>query len=603
MKQELIDRFHKLLENEDVKEIKSMAFELIDAFQEAKQNAISSQKEAFVAEGGDPHYFEPSKDPLDSKFLEVENLFRDRYNEYLEEQKKNLADNYLTKKNLIEELKDVIENEENIGRAFNRFNAVKKKWDETGRVEKKFAEELRVEYSNLIERFYYHISIYKELKENDLKKNGELKRDVIKRINALKDEPSIKECQVLLDAYLVEWDRLGPCLQAEWPEIKESFHEAVGEIRHKIGEHYKQLRDNQKENIEKKEALVAKLKEATETLPSQHNHWKKVTETVHQIQDEFKKIGPGQRAKNQRVWEDFKSLLDRFYDAKKGFYKEKKAEFKEVKSDKKDIIQKAEQLLPAKDVNPDRIDWKGLTGQFIRLQKEWKKAGTLIHAEERKMWKIFRSRCDEFFNRKKAYFESLKEREKENLVKKQQIIEKLEAFSPGKDQQKDKENVEGLLKSYQEIGPVPYKDKKNLNRLFNKASKAAFKKINLDKEQLNETMFSNKLELIKQEDPSPIKALQNELRNIDKRIKSLEDEKLQVENNLGFFKHTPDDNPLKKEVLQKVARIEKTIQEWRDKRKATSKTIRDEKQKEKAAQAPKEAPAEESDKSNADGSN
>ena len=95
---------------------------------------IKQEKKAFVAEGGDPHYFEPSKDPLDSKFKEIENIFFDKYEQIKAEQKKELEQNLETKLALIDELKDVNENEENIGKAFNRINAIKKKWDETGAV-------------------------------------------------------------------------------------------------------------------------------------------------------------------------------------------------------------------------------------------------------------------------------------------------------------------------------------------------------------------------------------------------------------------------------------------------------------------------------------
>ena len=78
MKQELIDKFQALQQQEQIKQVKDEALELITAFEKAKHDLIKQEKKAFVTEGGDPHYFEHSKDPLDSKFKEIENIFFDK---------------------------------------------------------------------------------------------------------------------------------------------------------------------------------------------------------------------------------------------------------------------------------------------------------------------------------------------------------------------------------------------------------------------------------------------------------------------------------------------------------------------------------------------
>ena len=324
MKQELIDKFQALLQQEQIKQVKDEALELITAFEKAKHDLIKQEKKAFVTEGGDPHYFEPSKDPLDSKFKEIENIFFDKYEQIKAEQKKELEQNLETKLALIDELKGVNENEENIGKAFNRINAIKKKWDETGAVPNHKKHQIREDYSKLVEEFYYHIKIFKELKDHDFKKNLELKNDVIDRIEKLLELKSIKEIQLLLDAYLVEWDQQGPTFQKDWPEVKERFQKVYHDVNQKISDHYKSIRENQKENADKKQAIIDELKPMVENFPKDHKNWVNQTNALNEIQEKYRKIGPTQKKKNDSLWDEFRSLIDKFYEEKRNFYQEKK---------------------------------------------------------------------------------------------------------------------------------------------------------------------------------------------------------------------------------------------------------------------------------------
>ena len=589
MKEELIEKLQTLLQNEQITEIIDGAHQIVHDYQQAKDEFVKSAKATFVEEGGDPHYFEPPKDPLDSKFKELQNLFITRYEEHKAAQKEVYRENLEIKQDLIEQLQDVVSNEENISKAFNRMNAIRKKWDETGPVPRHKQSETREQFSKLVEEFYYHIKIFKELKDHDFKKSLDHKNQVIENIEKLMKLDSIKEIQLLLDAYLVEWDQIGPTFQNDWPDVKDRFYKAYHEVTGKIREHFKQLRDKQKEHAEAKQKIIDETKALITEFPKDHRGWKSLTDKVNNMQEEYKKIGPAQRTKNNSLWDDFRAVIDAFYDAKREFYQQKKAEFKEVRSDKSEIIEKAKSLIPAEDVNFEKVDWKRLTNQIIKLQKDWRGAGLLAQSEERKLWKFFRSVCDDFFAKKKSYFDSLEDRQKENLAQKENIIEQLEQFEPSGENEKDMEQLRKLTFDYQQVGLVPFKDKNKLNNRFTAATADVAKKLNLTPKQLKQTLFKAKLEVIKTEDPTAKRTLQNEKRDIDRKVKSLQDEKLQYENNLGFFQYTPNDNPMKKEVLDKIGRIEKQINELKEKSKNVNLALRElNKQAEEAAKKAEE---------------
>ena len=590
MKQELIDKFQALLQQEQIKQVKDEALELIAAFEKAKHDIIKQEKKAYVAEGGDPHYFEPSKDPLDSKFKEIENIFFDKYEQIKAEQKKELEQNLETKLALINELKDVNENEENIGKAFNRINAIKKKWDETGAVPNHKKHQIREDYSKLVEEFYYHIKIFKELKDHDFKKNLELKNDVINRIEKLLELKSIKEIQLLLDAYLVEWDQQGPTFQKDWPEVKERFQKVYHDVNQKISDHYKSIRENQKENADKKQAIIDELKPMVENFPKDHKNWVNQTNALNEIQEKYRKIGPTQKKKNDSLWDEFRSLIDKFYEEKRNFYQEKKTEFKEARADKSQIIAAAKELIPADDVNLEMVNWRKSTDQIVKLQKDWKEAGILKQSEERKIWVEFRAVCDLFFQKKKEYYNSLNKRQEENQKLKETIIEQLEIFKPSGDKETDHETLRKLTYDFQQIGMVPVKTKNQISTRFTKATANVAKQLNIGSKELKSTLFKNKVDVIQNEDPAAKQKLVNEQKFIKRKIKELEDEKFQYENNLGFFKYTKDDNPLKKEVMDKIAAVGNQILDWKEKGKTINLALRE---ANKPAPQEEEKPAEE----------
>ena len=88
-------------------------------------------------------------------------------------------ENLKLKNNLIKELKELVENEENIGTAFNGYNSIQDTWKKIGDIPRDKRDNVQKDYSRLRELFFHNITIYKELKENDYKRNTQLKEKII----------------------------------------------------------------------------------------------------------------------------------------------------------------------------------------------------------------------------------------------------------------------------------------------------------------------------------------------------------------------------------------------------------------------------------------
>jgi len=322
---------------------------------------------------------------------------------------------------IIEEMRQLIQNEENIGKAFGRFNELQEKWKDIGEVPRDQYSRIQGEYSRLRETFFYNISIYKQLADHDKKRNLVLKRDVINKVAALDSERSIKKVDAAVKVYIKEWDAIGPTEQKDWESLRDDFWKVTRKQLDRVGAYYEGIRAKQGENLELKKALIAKVQEASEGEFSSPNHWKAATEKIIQAQKDWKGIGFS--SDNEKVWKEFRTACDTFFDSKNTFYGERKEVYNDRKVKKEALIAKAAELKNGEN-------FKDTANALKALQQEWKGIGNAGHKDENKLWKRFRGHCDEFFNKKTSHFKAKEKEEKENLKVKEDIIERVKQFVP-----------------------------------------------------------------------------------------------------------------------------------------------------------------------------
>ena len=132
MRSELLQRIQTLLENEDLEAIRKDVRTDIESFRALIQEDFRTQREAWAEQGHEPDekfQFQPSAEEI--QFNELVDTFKSREKAWrqriAEEQRANLE----VKTALIDELRNIIQEEENIGAAFARFNEVREKWEAT----------------------------------------------------------------------------------------------------------------------------------------------------------------------------------------------------------------------------------------------------------------------------------------------------------------------------------------------------------------------------------------------------------------------------------------------------------------------------------------
>ena len=500
---------------------------------------------------GEP--YEP-KDYTDEK-----NDFYTRYNILKEKRKGQISlrdtlekENLKLKKELLDELKNIIEGEENIGVAFNAYQRIHETWKKIGDIPRDRRDEIQREYSRLLEIFFYTMRIYREIKDHDYKRNLQRKQKVLTQLQQLRnEEQDIKSIEQRLRTLQDEWEEVGPVPNEEWEAIKAKYWETIRQIYDKINAHYDAQRQVYADNIAGKKALVNEVSKLVEEAKTAQNAkvWDRLIQEVKTIQEAYKKIGPGKKSENDAVWKAFRSECDALFAIKKTFNKIQNETFSENIQRKQNLIEAMKGLL-------DSANSKESLAQVIQFQKEWKAIGSTGKAEP-KLWSTFRGSCDAFFAQKDALNKSLDREKEENLAKKETLIEELKGLTLS-------EKTEGLSKlrelsnAFKAVGPVPHAKNNDLWNRYQNALQEQYSHLKLSEAEKEDLLFTEKLHAIKP-GPDRQKFLQKERGDIRRQIERMTQEAIRMETNLAFFARSKGADTLKNEVEQKIEGLQKQI--------------------------------------------
>jgi|TARA_R110000737_G_scaffold350741_2_gene390673 hypothetical protein len=494
-------------------------------------------------------------DPVREEFNEIYRVFQMKRKDASDLKKEVQENNLKTKKAIIAKLKDIIQNEENIGAAFGSFKEIHDAWKEAGDIPREKRDDIQAEYSKLLESFFYNMKIYRELKEHDLHRNEQLKLELITKIQELQKLSSIKETESQLKTIQNEWDEIGPVAEGEWDKIKTAYWDNVKAVYGKINAFYDERRQKLTANIDLKKALIEKVRASVEGVEEINSakDWETKTTEIIAIQNEWKHIGFGPKKENEEVWKEFRAICDTFFDAKKGHYETIREESKHLVEAKQKLIDKA------KEINHSE-DWKTTADQLIRLQNDWKKIGHTGQKSEQKLWRDFRGASDVFFNARKKHFEEKDKQNETNLVAKQAVITNILAYEIGEDKKQGIADLKAFAADFNKIGHVPMKQKDEIYNSFKTAMDNHYQKLKLEGLEKEKVMFQAKMDTFKAS-PNSGRLMDKEKSDLQRIIQNIKAENIQYENNLGFFGRSKGAEEMKKDVEKKIELNKRKIEE------------------------------------------
>ena len=521
MRSEILQRIQDLLQNEDLEAIRKDVRTEIDSFRSLIQEDFRTQRDAWAAEDHEPDekfQFQPSAEEL--AFNELVESFKTREKAWrqriADEQRANLE----VKTALIAELRTTIQEEENIGAAFARFNEVREKWDATGDVPGDRYKEVHDEYHRLRDEFFYNINIYKQLQEHDLQKNLTLKEALIEQAKTLATMEDLKARETLARSLQKQWFDIGPSPRETFQELADTFFGLTRDTFDAVKAYYDDMRAQFEVHKGEKEALIAKLQSLLTEDIDGHKAWQAATQTVVGLQGEWKATGFAGKEHNEALWGQFREAADVFFERKQMFYDRVKASSKVSKQKKVKLIEEAQAL-------QNSTDWRATSDAMIRLQKAWKEAGPCAPGDEHKLWKSFREAQDVFFKAKKAQFADRNKEEVANLALKQALLEKIEAFELSDNRGQDLDTLKGFSKEWSAIGFIPRKHLDNVMNRFRAAMDKHYDALSAKRSERSVETYNKRIEKLVAGDNRDVKREQHILRDkiarLQQRITSTEE--------------------------------------------------------------------------------
>ncbi len=564
MKTILITKLEELLLKE-VGEVAADVRALQKEYQKLWTSEFENAKQVFIDDGGRAKEFEFPKQTNDIKF---ESLL-EKYSKLKKEADLKIATeqakNLIIRQEIVSKIKDISQLSDNVGAAVRMLGELQKKWKEVGAVSSHKYKDIQAEYSKAIEDIYYNLKIFRDLQEHDLKKNFELKTEIIEKLRALQQSNKIKETERLIKIYRNEWDEIGPVPAPKWDLIKQNYKEVLDQTYIKIKAHYHSFEEQKENNLKLKQEILEKIKELISSVEPKANKWNEATEKVISFQSQWKKIGRTKENENEKTWAEFRNLCDSFFEKKKEFFTGLNQNYSNNRKIKSDLISQAEAL-------QNSMDWQKTGLDLIKLQDTWKKHPGNGDKEESKLFFRFRKACNTFFDAKKKHFENIEASYDINLLSKEEMLKQFNEFKLSDDNNKNREQLKSFSTEWNTIGMVPMKDKKRINDAFYTRLDAFYDEMNIDKKEKGIIQFKTKIDrlaasenafdlLLKESDF--LKKLSDE---INANIRT-------YDNNLGFFKTSKGSNSFLKEIIDKIEIEKNKVTELAEKRKLISEQL------------------------------
>lgn len=566
-KGELITRLEEIIAQEDV-ETASEAVEGVKEAYEAlvaaalQQAVPESTPEAPLTEGAPvvsestPIAIEsaPLQDEEDKRFKQLLDAFNQRVNDIRRKKQKEEADNLEAKKAIMDELKTLISGEENIGSAFQRFAELQEKWKTIGPVPQQHYRDLQNDYSHLRDEFFYHIRIYKELRDHDLRKNTALKQALISDVESLAQKDNVKELEHGVREYQEKWHSIGPVVREEWEAIRDRFSTATRTIYDKVHEHYRARRAEHEVNLNAKQALIDKVKVLTDQLAeTSTKEWKTLTDQVLEFQNAWKNIGFATKKDNERIWKEFRAACNVFFDAKKSHFDKLKDQYKDVREKKQALLEEALAL-------KESTEWRQTADKLKNLQQQWKDAGSAGPRDENRLWSKFREACDLFFQNRKATFDKLDAEQAVHAKAKEELLAEIEGHVPSGDRNKDVDALKAFSARWMNSGRVSPKLYDAFSERYRAALDKHYGQLKMEGDERRRMQFQDRVDEMRS-GPDGRFHIEKESRFVKRKIEELEGEMRTMERSMGMFSFkSASGEAMKKDMEKKIEKLARDVE-------------------------------------------
>ncbi len=559
--EEVVQRLKEINEKNDLTD-KQEIDSLKQTFYKLQKAKTEAARKAFIDGGGKAEDFIQEAEPAEEEFKTVMNAIKEKRNALAAAQEKEKEENLTKKLGILERMKYLTESQEDTNKIYDEFKKLQQEWNEVGQIPVAKVNELWKTYQLYTEKFYDMVKLNNEFREYDFKKNLEQKTRLCEAAEKLAEEPDVISAFHQLQKLHQEFRAIGPVAKDLREAIWTRFKAASTVVNKRHQQHFEELKEKEQHNLDQKTVICEIVEGMEYDKFTTFADWEEKTQEILALQAKWKTIGYAPQKMNVKIFERFRAACDEFFRRKAAFFKSVKETMAANLEKKKALCEKAEAL-------KDSTKWKETADILTKLQKEWKTIGPVAKKHSDAVWKRFIGACDYFFEQKNKATSSQRTEEVENQAKKEEVIKRMAALeASGTSEEATAEQVRALMKEWNSIGFVPFKEKDRLYKEFHGLVDKLFDRLHMSatEKRLSSVRTGGNKE-------------SNLYRDRERLVRTYEGLKNDIqtyENNLGFLNSSSKKgSTLVADITRKIERLKKDMELVLNKIKAIDESLKE----------------------------
>lgn len=559
--EEVVQRLKEINEKNDLTD-KQEIDSLKQTFYKLQKAKTEAARKAFIDGGGKAEDFIQEAEPAEEEFKTVMNAIKEKRNALAAAQEKEKEENLTKKLGILERMKYLTESQEDTNKIYDEFKKLQQEWNEVGQIPVAKVNELWKTYQLYTEKFYDMVKLNNEFREYDFKKNLEQKTRLCEAAEKLAEEPDVISAFHQLQKLHQEFRAIGPVAKDLREAIWTRFKAASTVVNKRHQQHFEELKEKEQHNLDQKTVICEIVEGMEYETFTTFADWEEKTQEILALQAKWKTIGYAPQKMNVKIFERFRAACDEFFRRKAAFFKSVKETMAANLEKKKALCEKAEAL-------KDSTNWKETADILTKLQKEWKTIGPVAKKHSDAVWKRFIGACDYFFEQKNKATSSQRTEEVENQAKKEEVIKRMAALeASGTSDEATAEQVRALMKEWNSIGFVPFKEKDRLYKEFHGLVDKLFDRLHMSatEKRLSSVRTGGNKE-------------SNLYRDRERLVRTYEGLKNDIqtyENNLGFLNSSSKKgSTLVADITRKIERLKKDMELVLNKIKAIDESLKE----------------------------
>lgn len=212
------------------------------------------------------------------------------------------------KKKLIDEAEALIDADD-LADAARKVNKLHRRWKKAGNLPQKDENDLWDRFKAATDAFNEKKSENIDVLRDQEQENLDEKHNLIEQAEKLKDSEDWEQTHRELQSLMDKWKNVGPVPKRSSGKIWKKFKGAMDYFYDKRRDHFKEVKEERKDNLKEKEEVLSKLRELKD-----HEDPIEAVNIAKPLQDEFKKAGYVPIKHKNRMWKEYREICDEIYD-------------------------------------------------------------------------------------------------------------------------------------------------------------------------------------------------------------------------------------------------------------------------------------------------